>query len=223
MAALFLLATLPLPTLGTTLSLALYPEATWSKVVFALSKVWILAAPLIWLWFVEKRRPSIPRWSNRGMLAAHGSGALIFVVIAAVWYGFARERIDLPQMAGRIREAGLGHGAVYLAGAVYWCTVNSLLEEYFWRWWVFERLRSFAPAVVAAVGSGVAFTVHHVVVLDVYLPWELAVLASVGVMIGGITWSAIYARFGNLWAAWVSHVWADVIIFWIGWEILRLG
>ncbi len=101
--------------------------------------------------------------------------------------------------------------------------MNSLLEEYFWRWWIFERLRVFAPAFAAAVGSGVLFTVHHVVALDAYLPWELTLLASLGVMTGGITWSWIYARYGNLWAAYVSHVWADVIIFWIGWEVLRGG
>ena len=101
--------------------------------------------------------------------------------------------------------------------------MNSLIEEYFWRWWVYERLRAFAAPLAAVALSGVLFTVHHVFALNAYLPWELTVLASLGVLTGGVTWSWIYAWYGNIWAAYVSHVWADVVIFWIGWEVLSGG
>ncbi|BAM04323.1 CPBP family intramembrane glutamic endopeptidase [Phycisphaera mikurensis] len=220
-ALLFLLATVPLPTVGVTLSLVLFPEAWWSKAVFALAKAWLVAAPLAWLWLVEERRPRIPPFSWRGMGAANATGAVIFVAIGLAWIGFGRERVDAPAMAALMREAGLRNGWSFLAAAAYWCTVNSLIEEYFWRWWVYERLRAFAPAAAAVLVCGVLFTTHHVVVLDAYLPWELTLLGSLGVLIGGITWSWIYARYGNLYAAYVSHVWADVVIFWIGWEVLR--
>ncbi|MHC4103176.1 MAG: CPBP family glutamic-type intramembrane protease [Planctomycetota bacterium] len=38
--------------------------------------------------------------------------------------------------------------------------------------------------------------------------------------IGGTTWSWLYLRYRNIWAAYVSHVFADVIIFAIGWKLL---
>jgi hypothetical protein len=43
-------------------------------------------------------------------------------------------------MRRRAAGVGLDSRAIYLAGAVYWCTVNSILEEYVWRWFVFGRI-----------------------------------------------------------------------------------
>lgn len=222
-AALFLLATVPLPTVGLLLSLVFFPGEPWAKAAFAASKLWLVVAPLAWLLLVEKRRPRAPRFSWGGMLAANLTGAVIFVAIGGAWLLFARERVDAAAMAALMREAGLTSGWLYLAAAVYWCTVNSLIEEYFWRWWVYERLRAFAPAAAAVALCGVLFTAHHVFALNAYLPWGLTVVASLGVLTGGLTWSWIYARHGNLWAAYVSHVWADVVIFWIGWEVWKAG
>ena len=34
-----------------------------------------------------------------------------------------------------------------------------------------------------------------------------------GVFIGGLTWSLLYLRYRNIYACWVSHVYADLIIF----------
>ena len=220
---LFLLLTVPVPTIGMLLALVLFPEASWSKAVFSGAKLWLLAVPLVWLIAIEKqgvrRALTPPRWSNRGMLAGHLTGAIIFAGIAIAWYGFARDRIDAAEMGQRMRDAGLSTLPLYILGAIYWCTLNSLLEEYFWRWFVYRRLAVFVPGLVAALGSGVLFTVHHVFAIRVYMPWDLTILASLGVLVGGVTWSWIYHRYGNIYAAYISHVYADVIIFWIGYQV----
>ncbi len=223
-----LLLTATVPTVGTALSMVWFPESTWAKAVFGLAKVWILVAPLVWLWKVEGVKPRFPRWSNRGMVAAHVTGAMIFAVIAGAYVGFSHAWIDPAEMLAKVRQFGLDRLGLYLLGALYWCTVNSLLEEYFWRWFVYARLRDVLPSNLLGVGGavvvcGLLFTVHHVVALSVYFDAKTTALASAGVFIGGVTWSWLYAKSGNIYAAYVSHVWADVVIFWIGWRLIFGG
>ncbi|MEM7577652.1 MAG: type II CAAX endopeptidase family protein, partial [Planctomycetota bacterium] len=222
---LFMGLTATVPILGTTLSMVWFPGEAWAKVAFGLAKIWILLAPLLWLWKVERVRLRIPRWSNRGMGLAHGTGVLIFAVIAGTYYGLAHAWIDPAVMLEKVRQFGLDRLSLYLLGALYWCTINSLLEEYFWRWFVYERLRDVLPRSAAGIGSavvacGLLFTAHHVVALSVYFDARTTALASLGVFVGGVTWSWLYAKSGNIYAAYVSHVWADIIIFWIGWQLI---
>lgn len=228
LALLALLLSVPIPTLGTYTAMVAFPDAAWAKVLFFVAKLWMLAVPVLWLLWVAKTKPRLPRWSNVGMGAAHVTGVLIFVVILGAYLGFAHRWVDFGAMRERIAEMNLDNAWLYAAGALYWCTINSLLEEYFWRWFTYARLRDLLPGTagnVAAVGlAGLLFTLHHIVALDVYFDWRITTLGSLGVFIGGVTWSALYAKYHNIYAAYVSHVWADLAIFGIGaWLIFGPG
>ena len=215
----------PIPLLGAATAMVWFPDAVLAKVAFFCAKIWVMCVPLIWLLRVEGVRPRIPRWSNRGMGLAHGSGLLIALVILGAYYGFAWRWVDFGPLHERIAEMGLDSKALYLLGALYWCTINSLLEEYFWRWFTFSRLRDVLPrgaamTAAAVVGAGLLFTVHHVLALDVYFDWRITALGSLGVFIGGVTWSALYSHTRNIYAPYISHVYADLAIFWIGWQLI---
>ncbi len=202
---------------------------TLGKTAFFLSKVWVLLLPVAWLLLVERRRPSIPRPSSRGMAAACATGAAIVVAILTA-YWFLGSRLDRVSMRETAHAVGLETSVIYLLGALYWCTVNSILEEYVWRWFVFTRLEVLMPRLLAVAACGLAFTLHHIIALKIYFPeakvpllyfdWPIWVLASLGVFLGGATWSWLYLRYRNIWAAYVSHVFADVVIFAIGWRII---
>ncbi|MEO1237656.1 MAG: CPBP family glutamic-type intramembrane protease [Planctomycetota bacterium] len=224
-----LLLVTPVPLIGTTTAMVLFPDAAWAKALFAAAKVAILLVPLVWLWRVERVRPRLPRWRGfpwgEGMAAAHITGVVIFIAILAAYFLVGERWIDTATMLEKIEQMGFDKKAVYLAGAVYWCTANSLLEEYFWRWFVYLRLREVLPrtavgAGVAVVVCGLLFTAHHVVALSVYFDARTTILASLGVFIGGVTWSWIYGKYRNIYAAYVSHVWADLAIFGIGWHLI---
>ena len=58
----------------------------------------------------------------------------------------------------------------YVALAVFYALVHSLLEEYYWRWFVFGQLRALVAPTLAIVLSSLAFAAHHVILLYVYLP-----------------------------------------------------
>jgi len=193
---------------------------TLGEVSFLVAKIWVLLLPVLWLVLVDRKRPTIPRPSSNGMIAACVTGSLIFVIIGGCYLLFGRSWIDAEFMQARADEVGLETPLVYLLGAAYWITINSLLEEYVWRWFVVTRSEAIMSRWGAVVVSGILFTLHHIIALEVYFDWRISVLGSFGVGIGGMTWSWLYIRYRNIWAAYVSHVFADVIIFAIGFQLL---
>jgi membrane protease YdiL (CAAX protease family) len=218
-AALALAAVVPAPSLGLVAALYLWPDSAPGQLAYAGFKLWLLALPVVWLLLVERRWPRLPRPSGRGMVAGVATGVMMFVVIVGA-YALFGGWIDPGAMARQIEAVGLGTAPVFLLGALYWCTVNSILEEYVWRWFVFTRCEALMPRVLAAVAAGFFFTVHHVIALAFYFDWRVTLLGSLGVFIGGTTWSWLYLRWRNIYAAYVSHVFADLAVFGIGWYLV---
>ena len=217
LAALLLLV--PYPSFGTWMAMVV-AEGTAGQIVFGAMKVYLWLFPLLWLVLVDGKRPSFPRPAARGMAAACITGSIMFVAIGVAYWLLGGHWIDVEFMQDKIAEVGLGTPLRYLLGALYWCTINSMLEEYVWRWFVVTRCEVLMPRRAAIIASGAFFTLHHIIALEVYFDWRVSILGSVGIFIGGTTWSWLYLRYRNIWAAYVSHVFADVIIFAIGWQIV---
>jgi len=225
-AAAALLLLVPAPSVGVLVAL-LGPRdeagraAWWAQGVWAASKGWILLLPVLWHVLIDRQKPTLPRPRSAGMPAAIITGVLIVLIIAAAYYSVGRQWFDPEPVAQRIREAGLDKPWLYILMAAYWCTINSLLEEYVWRWFVFTRCEALMQRHLAVAAAGLLFTVHHTIAMSLFFgDWRVVVLASLGVFIGGATWTWLYLRWRNIYAAYVSHVFADLIIFWIGWEIV---
>lgn len=218
-ALLALLLLVPAPSVGVWLALYGMPGNPIAKAFFGLCKVWLLVLPVVWHMRVDKQPVTIPRPTRAGMGAAVATGSVIFLAIGAGYFLFGHW-IDPKRVSANAIEAGLNSPAFYILLAVYWCTINSLLEEYVWRWFVFTRCEALMPRWPAVIASGLFFTLHHVIALTAYFDWRITTLASLGVFIGGATWSWIYLKYRNIYASYVSHVFADVVIFAIGYKLI---
>ena len=156
----------PLPSIGTAAALFWWPELLAGKLIFIAAKVWIALLPLIWLKVVD-REPlswSPPRRGGFGVAAALGLAIAIFIFAA---YAVARHfgTIDATMVADRAAKTGLNNLGLYLAGALYWITLNSLMEEYVWRWFVFSKFEVLLGGKAGVMASALAFTAHHLVAL----------------------------------------------------------
>jgi membrane protease YdiL (CAAX protease family) len=147
--------------------------------------------------------------------------------VLAAYAGFGEQLLDVERLAAVEREVGITTPLRYVAFAAYIVLVNSLLEEYVWRWFVFEHsealLRSWGSrgaSLGAALLSGLCFTLHHAVTFAVQMDAPLAALASFGVFTGGCLWSLCYRAFRSIWPGYLSHALVDLAALWIGWRIL---
>lgn len=223
--ALALALLVPMPTVGALMGLWIAPGPIGAA-VYSLAKVWILALPLIWTLAVDRRTPlpaiaAARPVSTRGILVGIALGLIISIGIFAVYRAVdAVAPIDAHALATVARDAGFGSPLMYLFFGAYLALVNSLLEEYVWRWFTFRAAAAIVPPAIAVPLSALFFTLHHIIVLAAYFPPSLTALASLGVFIGGCAWSWCFLRFRSIIPGYISHAIVDVAILLIGSQLI---
>jgi membrane protease YdiL (CAAX protease family) len=185
------------------------------------------AFPLAWAWQVLREPLRIRRPSAVGLLLG---AAFSIVVVGAGWFLFERVLRESAAFAGaaaliheRIGGFGIDAAWKYVVLAGFYSLLHSMLEEYYWRWFVFSQLRRLVPLWPAVLISALGFMGHHVVVLGEFFEdaaW-LGWLLALSVAAGGVFWAWLYERTGSLFGPWLSHLLIDAGIFWIGYELLR--
>jgi membrane protease YdiL (CAAX protease family) len=188
------------------------------------------AFPLVFVWFWQRRRPRHSRPNMAGVALGLGFGLAVAVGVFTLYFGWLR---DSPMLEGTpahlrrvLRSFGVDDGARYLALAVFYVAAHSLLEEYYYRWFLFGRMRAFLSLWPAVVLSSLVFMAHHVILLAAYLPgqfWTAVVPLSLCIAVGGGVWAWLYARTQSLYAPWLSHAIVDASLFAIGWNLLQRG
>jgi uncharacterized protein len=196
------------------------------RAVMAGLKLLQFAFPFVWVLAVLKERvdPSRPQTAGLAIGAAFGlavtvAGWLLFDLWLrdTSWFAAA-----LGPIQAKVAGFGLDAGWKFVALGAFYAVVHSLLEEYYWRWFVFGQLQRVAALWPAIVVSSLGFMAHHVLVLSVYFGWWTAptLLLSAAVAIGGVFWAWLYARTGSLYGPWLSHAIVDAGIFVVGYSLL---
>jgi membrane protease YdiL (CAAX protease family) len=216
-----LLMLVPAPSIGTVAAFFLWPGSAIGYGLFVAAKFWLVLFPLAWSLLIDRQPLSWSPARRAGFGPAIVSGVLIACVIfAAATVARRVGLLDSEMIAERAARTGMNHKGVYLAGAAYWITANSLMEEYVWRWFVFRKCEIVLGGKAAVAASAIGFTAHHVIALAAQFNWTVTALASTGVFIGGATWSWLYLRYRSVWPCYVSHAIADVPIFVVGWQLI---
>ena len=198
------------------------------RVAYAVGKLVQFSFPLVYLYFAAPHSLRVRQPRFGGLMLGLGFGTLVAAAMLLLYFGILREtliEIGLErQVRSKLEEFGAATPHRFLGFAVYISVVHSLLEEYYWRWFVFRRLRLLCPLAPAMAISSLAFMAHHVIVLDVYLPGHFltaVVPFSLAIAAGGAFWAWLYSRTDSLGAAWLSHLMIDAGIMVIGFDLLR--
>jgi membrane protease YdiL (CAAX protease family) len=211
--ALLMLA--PVPSIGVIMAMVVAPRPI-GKTLFTIAKLWLLAFPTAWYLLVEKGRPSWSTPRQGGLVTGAVSGAVLAGLIVTGAWLFGVQNMDLAPLRAEVRQMGLNTVLPYLAGAAGWTFINSLMEEYVYRWFIFRQCETLMKGTAAVIASAAIFTAHHVIAVSQYLDPPLTILASAGVFAGGLVWSWLYLRYRSIWPCWLSHVLADIAVFGIG-------
>lgn len=227
--AVLLFVSIVLPTIGTWLYFDVFAGNKVMGVVYSGTKAVQLALPLVVFFFIERR--AVHWISRRGSLhrdLAAGAifGGVVGVAMFALYYFWLAESSVLEGMpamiTAKIQDFGISNPFLFLVFALFISVVHSLLEEYYFRWFIFRRLQAFVPVWLAIALSALAFMGHHVIVLLTFIPASpgLAWFFSLCIAVGGGVWAWMYHRSGSLRGVWLSHFLVDCAIMWLGYEMV---
>jgi CAAX protease family protein len=200
------------------------------KGAFGVGKTVQFLLPAVWVYLVQRQRPQLARPQLWSMIAGAIFGIAVGMAMATLYFAWLKPAglFDGPAAAARdkVQSFGINSLAGYAALALFYSAIHSLLEEYYWRWFVFGQLARGCKLPVALAIASIGFAAHHVLVLGLYfgLVGETALLTwifSAGIAIGGAVWAWLYHRGGSLAAPWLSHALVDAAIFAIGCDMLQ--
>ncbi|MFV1967525.1 MAG: lysostaphin resistance A-like protein [Pirellulaceae bacterium] len=224
-----ILFTLIFPTIVTLayfVVLAGSPPAI-QQAVYGIGKVLQFGFPAVWVFVVLRKRF---RWSSpkrTGLQPGFIFGLLVLIAMLALYHVLLKPSgfFDGPgdEVRAKIVSLGLNNLAAYVGTGVFYAICHSFLEEYYWRWFVFGRLRLYVPLWTAVIMSSLGFMAHHVILLATYFGWTCPAtyLFSIAVAIGGAMWAWIYERSGSLYGPWLSHCLVDAAIFILGYDLAQ--
>lgn len=198
--------------------------------LFVGGKVLQFLLPVAWVLAAERFRP---QWSKLFSTAGLGLGLAFGLAVAgaglAVYYWWIKPAgwLDFagPEIAKKIEDFHVDTVWAYFTLAAFYSLIHSLLEEYYWRWFVFGQLDKLCRLWPAIVISALGFTLHHVFVLGTYFGWANPAtwLFSGAVTVGGVVWAWLYARSGSLLGPWLGHALVDAGIFLVGYDMVFRG
>lgn len=226
--ALALVFALTLPTFLVWIYFVLlvpYPPAV-EQTAYAVGKIVQFGFPVVWVLGFQRLRLAWKKPTRAGLGEGFAFGLVISMGMLALyraWLGPAGY-LDVAHEPVRERLDGYGLTSLptYVLFGLFVSLAHSFLEEYYWRWFVFGGLRRLMPVWAAIAVSSLGFMSHHVVVLSTYFGWgsPAAILFSLAVALGGAVWAWIYHHSGSLYGPWLSHLFVDVAIFVVGYEMV---
>lgn len=213
-----------LPVLASLLYFILLSGTSYGRILYGVTKLFILLWPLLALRHILPQALEDQTWAWRKHVKALPLGFAAGLVVAALlWLAMLTPLgAVVAQSAGSMREKAAAMGILehYWSFALFLALGNSLVEEYYWRWFFYGRLRSVMRVFPALLLASSAFALHHVVVMSQLVPgpWGYVLGACVG--LGGALWCLLYEAQGSVAGAWACHLLTDLAVLAIGWRII---
>ena len=219
-----LLPAMLLPAVGSVFYFHLWHGTTAANLLYSGVKLFTVVYPVICaVWLLR-----IPLPFKGQSLRFHIRAVPAGIVLGLAIVGVAIVLLQTPlgpvviESAGTMREhlAGTMWLNYFIPLALALSLVHSLIEEVYWRWFVYGQLCLLIPKGWALILGGLAFSLHHVIVLLQFFEPAVALPFSACVGIGGVFWSLMMDRQKTLAGAWISHLVVDLGMFGIGYWLL---
>ncbi len=156
-------------------------------------------------------RPS----GKREIISSVILGAGVYLSIMGAYLLFSpyldldRIRALLGEQLGVVRDN-------FMLIAIYISFVNSLLEEFFFRGYLFIVLLKKTSRFNAYSISAGIFALYHLAILKGWFSPLIFVLSMIGLFVGGLIFNRLNERNGNILSSWLVHMMANLAINTIG-------
>jgi uncharacterized protein len=214
-----LLFIVPITSIGVIMSAFVAPGAIGQGIAI-ICGLWLILLPILWHRLVERQSLNL-KLSQDGCLTGIVLGVLMFGIIFCSYWFVGRFLLNIADIRSRTQQMGMNIPLMVYGFGTFQTLVNSLIEEYVWRWFVLRHCQILWPQRWAILMSAGFFTIHHVFLLLAYCDnlW-LVLVGSIVVFIAGVLWAVCMRVYKSLLPSYLSHLAADLALQIASWHIL---
>ena len=211
--------TIILPSVFSFCYFGFFVEQSSAQILYSITRVLLVLLPIAWIMLVDKDKFPFVRFKKDGLLAGVLSGLIIGASLIALYFLFFKNILDFTMLKYKATQLGFS-GTNFIFLAIFITIINSSIEEYYWRWFAFTKLRNVVSSRKAILISAFGFSFHHIIVLISYFGIPFGMLFSFGVFLGGLIWAYFYDKYDSILPCIVSHLIIDAAVMAIGYDII---
>jgi uncharacterized protein len=215
-----LLLIVPISSIGAVSSTVLVPGAVGQGIAIGCG-IWMLIFPTSWHLLVERQKFKLMVSRDAGWLVGIILGILMFAVILGSYWFAGRYWLNIPDIRARVSQMGMNIPLMIFGFGTFQTLVNSFVEEYVWRWFVYRHCSLLWSSTRAVWISAGFFTIHHVILMVAYCDdWRLVAAGSIAVFSAGVLWARCAKIYNSLLPSYLSHLAADLALQITSWHVL---
>ncbi|TQR14689.1 CPBP family intramembrane metalloprotease [Psychrobacillus soli] len=189
-------------------------------ITFILFYGWLLFIPLIIRFWKRKNRTHIKSpLTKKSIMVGVISGVICLVSIYSFVLFFQSSVLDIPQLRQLLKEWDFNGAKVILLVLVL-AFINPILEELYWREFMYSRLFIKIGNVLAVMITAIFYSLYHLIVVMEIFSFPFNVLSVIPVFLAGIMWGIFRIKLNSIVAPIISHCLADIGIMLVYWNII---
>lgn len=219
-----LLPALTLPFIASLFYFVFFSEYYFAIIIYIATKVFTVIWPLIAIFLIFRdpfpKIQLLSKENKKAILSGIFSGLLIVALMFVLMQTTEGDTVIAGSANIQMKARNLGILEHYWLFAIFLSLIHSLIEEYYWRWFVYGNLNRVIGGFSSHIIAGISFAAHHVVIGSQFFSLFWGILLGILVGAGGILWSKMYEKQKTLLGAWLSHLIVDLGIMSIGYYLL---
>lgn len=148
-------------------------------------------------------------------------GASAFLILM-ITYILLSKVINLHMILNELQQKSKVNASNFIFVGLYITFINSLLEEYFFRGFIFLNLYKSNSKKLAYLYSSFLFGLYHISIFKSWFNIYLIILALAGLVLTGLILSWLDTKTESLLNSWMAHIMADSAIILIGMKMFNL-
>ncbi len=144
-------------------------------------------------------------------------GIITFGLIVGLFF-IVKSGIDFDSVKQRVDEYEITKN-IFIFVAIYICFGNALLEEFYFRGYLFGKLQK-KSTLLAYAFSSVLFSVYHLAIFITWFNIGVFMLAFLGLIFAGVFFSYVNHKSKNFINSYIIHIFADIALMVVGYYVL---
>jgi membrane protease YdiL (CAAX protease family) len=142
-------------------------------------------------------------------------GISAFVIILSA-YGVLGWMIDFSGIKNELQTKLKITASTFIFVGLYVTFINSFIEEFFFRGFVFLNIYQLGYKKTASIFSAFLFGLYHIAIFKTWFPLPITLLIIASLVTVGIVFNHLNIKTRNFLNSWIAHIIADMAIIIIG-------